>query len=309
MVGISLLRILQTALKNLWRNVWLSVATTVIMTITLLMMSFLYFANVLGAQALQSIEQKVDLLVNFKENVQQQYVEAVAQEMRSREDVAKVTVVSADDALANFRRLHNADSTLEDSLQELEDNPLPASIYIVATEPRFYANIAKQLEAEKYTPFIEEVKYENSKLIFDRLIRFIATTRNVGITVTTIFSILVIMIMFNTVRLAIYSFREEIDIMRLVGASRWFIQGPFIIEAVLVAILAVVISVLIQYPTLKASAPYLQTYFFDNQSDPFNLYTYIVEHAFTFVGLQLLLAVSLAFFSSLIAVRRYLRET
>lgn len=308
MIGISFLRILRTAMQNLLRNVWLTVATTIIMVITLLMMSFLYFANVFGAQVLQNIEDKVDLSVTFKENVQGQYIEAIAQEIKSRQDVQAVRIVTSEQALAHFRARHQDDPLIEESLQELEENPLPANIYIVATEPRFYQNIAKQLEAEKYIPFIERVNFESSRGVIEKLIGLITSVKNVGLIITITFAVLVVLIMFNTVRLAIYSFREEIDIMRLVGASRWFIQGPFVIEAMLVGLIAVGLASALVYPALHAASPQLQRFFFDASQTQFSLYRYAVTHALTVIGLQVLLAVGLAMFSSLIAVRRYLRD-
>ncbi|MEX1997574.1 MAG: permease-like cell division protein FtsX [Candidatus Andersenbacteria bacterium] len=308
MIGISFMRILRTAFQNLWRNIWLAVATLIITTITLLMMSVLYFANIFGVQVLQNIEDKVDLSVIFKENVQEQYITTIAQEVRARQDVQAVTIVTSAQALDIFRQRHVDDPLIEESLQELQDNPLPATMYIVATEPRFYQNIAQSLEAEKYSPFIDRVNYENSRGVIERLIAIISSVKNIGFLVTVTFALLVVLIMFNTVRLAIYSFREEIDIMRLVGASRWFIQGPFVIEAVIVAVVAVGVASTLIYPALKAVAPQLQRFFFDTQESQFNIYQYALEHWTTVIGLQMLLAVGLAIFSSLIAVRRYLRD-
>lgn len=308
MIGISFLRVGRAAFQNFWRNIWLSVATTIIMMITLFMMSFLYFANVFGAEVLRTIEQKVDLSVTFKENVQEEYIQAIATEMRNRSDVESVRVITSQEALAIFRERHADDPLVEESLQELENNPLPASIYIVATDPRHYQVITQQLEAEKYSPFIEEINFESSRTVIERLINLISSVKNIAIAVTVVFVCLAVLIMFNTVRLAIYSFREEIEIMRLVGASRWFVQGPFIIEAILVGLLAVVLSTSIIFPVLKATAPQLQRFFFDAQSHTFSLYEYAQGHWLTVVGLQVLIAVGLATFSSLVAIRRYLRN-
>jgi len=308
MMGISFWRILRAATQNFWRNFWLSVATTFIMTITLLMMLSLYFANVFGGVVLRNIEEKVDLSVTFKENVQAEYIDAIAAELTARSDVEQVKIISSDEALNMFRNRHQDDPFIEDSLRELEDNPLSASVYIIATEPRFYETIAAHLSAEKYSPFIAEVNFANSKNVIDRLISLITSIKNFGLITTGIFSLLVVLIMFNTVRLAIYSFREEIDIMRLVGASRWFVQGPFIFEAILVALLAVGFSTLIAYPTLNAVTPHLKQFFFDTQSEQFSLYQFATDNWLRIVGIQIALAVSLASFSSLIAVRRYLRD-
>jgi cell division transport system permease protein len=308
MIGISFVRVLRAAMQNFWRNIWLSVATTVIMTITLLMMLTLYFANVFGGVLLRTIEEKVDLSVTFKENVQEEYITAIADELKARPDVQEVKVVSSEEALNIFRNRHQDQPLIEESLKELENNPLPANLYVIATEPRFYQTISQHLESEKYSPFIEKVNFENSRGVIERLIAFISSVKNIGFVATITFAVLVMLIMFNTVRLAIYSFREEIDIMRLVGASRWFVQGPFIAEAVVVALIAVALASAVTYPALSAATPYLERFFFDSQSEQFNLYAFAVDRWPTVIGLQLAVAVGLATLSSLIAVRRYLRD-
>lgn len=307
MIGISFWRVTRTAFQNFWRNIWLSIATTVIMTITLLMISFLYIANIFGGEVLRSIEQKVDLSITFRDNTEPGHISAIAQEIERREDVDRVTIISSEEALNLFRQRHRDNPLIEESLQELENNPLPASMYIVASDPRFYQNIAKHLEAEKFSPFVDEVHFESSKSVIERLISLISSVKNAAIILTAIFATLVLLIMFNTVRLAIYSFREEIEIMKLVGASRWFIQGPFVIEGVIVALIAVGLSSIILYPALNTTAPHLQRFFFDAQTEQFNLYGYAVSRWFTIIGLQLVAATGLAVVSSLVAVRRYLR--
>lgn len=308
MVGISFIRVLRAALQNFWRNIWLSIATTLIMTITLLMMLILYFANIFGNAVLHTIEQKVDLSATFQPHVTDEQIKTVAEAMKSRQDVQSVRIVTSQEALTIFRQRHQDDPFIEDSLQELEDNPLPASLYVVAKDPRLYENIAAELAAEKYSPYLERVNYENSRPVIEKLIHLMTTVKNAGLAATLIFAVLAMLIMFNTVRLAIYSFREEIDIMRLVGASTWFIQGPFVFEAMLVALLAVGLATAIVFPSLHALSPQLQRFFFDPTQSNFGIYDYARTHWLTVVGLQIILAVGLATLSSLIAIRRYLRN-
>ena len=272
------------------------------------MMLSLYFANVFGSVVLRNIEEKVDLSVTFKENVQAEYIDAIAAELTARSDVQQVKIISSEEALNMFRNRHQDDPFIEDSLRELDENPLSASIYIIATEPRFYEAIFRHLSAEKYSPFVEEVNFANSRDVIERLISLTTSIKNFGLIATGVFSLLVILIMFNTVRLAIYSFREEIDIMRLVGASRWFIQGPFIFESILVALLAVGFSTLIAYPTLSAITPQLKQFFFNAQSEQFSLYQFAVSNWLKIIGIQVILAVTLATFSSMVAVRKYLKD-
>jgi len=307
MIGIFAGRMMKHALRNFRRNIWLTLATTVIMTLTLTMMLSLYFINVLGSEVLRSIEQKVDLSAIFKDETTEQQIATVVDDVGSRVDVEEVRIVSSEEALTQFRRRHADDPFIEESLRELEDNPLPTSMFVVATEPRFYQNIAKQLESEQYAPYIEKVNFANSKVVIDRLIAVMTGVRNVGFITTIVLAALVILIMFNTIRLAIYSFREEIDIMRLVGASNWFIRGPFIIEAIFVALLSVVVTTAIAYPVLRTVAPEIDNFFFSGQGTNFDIYQYAITNWPALIGLQLAVAVGLAVISSFIAIRRYLR--
>ncbi|MEX1112472.1 MAG: permease-like cell division protein FtsX [Candidatus Andersenbacteria bacterium] len=307
MVGISFVRVLRNALRNFKRNVWLSIATTVIMTLTLLMMLFLYFMNVLSAEVLRGIEQKVDLSAVFKEDVSESQIETLANDIEVRADVEEVRIVSSEQALELFRQRHADEPFIEDALRELEENPLQPSMFIVATEPRFYQTIAAALQTEKYAPFFEQINYDDSEPVIAKLITFTTGLRNVALITTAVLAGLVVLIMFNTIRLAIYSFREEIDIMRLVGASNWFIRGPFVIEAVLVALLSVAVATLIVYPTIQGVSPKVGRFFFSGQVEQFDLYQFAVDSWLNVVGLQAAMAVFLAVFSSMIAIRRYLR--
>lgn len=308
MIGVSFGRVMRAAWHNFWRNIWLTIATMVIMVMTLLMVSFLYFATVLGGAVLHNIEQKVDVSVTFKPKVTDQYLRSIAAEIDSRDDVESVRVVTSQEAFEEFKARHKDDPFIAESLHELEDNPLPASMFIVASDPQRYQDITKQLEADKYKAFVEKVNFEDSRPIIERLIGVIGTTKQVGLLITVTFAVLAMLIMFNTVRLAIYSFREEIDIMRLVGAGRWFIQGPFIIESILVALIAVVVSSVVLYFSLRGVSVPVERFFFDQGGQPFNLYAYATSNWLKVVGLQALLAVALAVVSSMIGIRRYLRN-
>jgi cell division transport system permease protein len=308
MVGISFWRIVRAALQNSWRNIWLTAATTVIMTITLILVTLLYFANIFGSEVLRSIEQKVDLSVTFRPEATPEQISAVARDIEARGDVEQVEVITSEAALELFRSRNVDKPFLEEALKELETNPLPAGMFITATEPRFYQTIAHYAASERFDTVIAEVHYEDSRAVIERLISIITTIKNFGFTATIIFAGLAILIMFNTVRLAIYSFREEIDIMHLVGASRWFIRGPFLFESVLVALIAVALSMAVVYPSLRTVMPQLQSFFFDSQqAQSFNLYEFAVSNWLRVLGLQAAFGISLATISSLIALQRYLR--
>lgn len=307
MIGITLVRLTRNAFRNFKRNVWLSLATTVIMTLTLLAISFLYIVNVIGTQVLTNFSQKVDIAVIFKDSVTSDNIASVQQAMNSRSDVANTSIVTSDQALQEFRTRHKDDPYIEQALSELQKNPLPSSMYIVAKDPQFYNDISDSLKNPAYTSFIEKVNFEDSKLVIEKLISIMSVTKNGALIVTGVFAILVMLIMFNTIRLAIYSFREEIDIMRLVGASRWYIQGPFILESMLVALIGAAISLTATYLLLNAIADQVNRFFFAGQNATFDIYEYAISHWAQLIGTEIAVALVLAVLSSYVAVRRYLR--
>jgi cell division transport system permease protein len=309
MIGLSFFRVFKASLQNVMRNIWLTVATALIMIMTLLVILFLYFANVFGLEVIKSVEQKIDLSVVFRDEADISSIEVLKGDVESWKDVKAVKVISSDEALEIFRQRNKDKPFIEESLKELGDNPLPASMFVVANEPSSYESIASRLSMEHYTSIIEEVQYEDSRAVIERLVTVISTVKNAAIIATVVFALLVILIMYNTVRLAIYSFREEIDIMRLVGASRWYIRGPFVIESVLVALVSVVIASGLAFAALQKVSPHLQRFFFEGyaQDTPFNILGYAISNWSTVLGIQVSVAVGLAIISSLIAVQRYLK--
>lgn len=309
MIGTAGVRVLRNAFQNFWRNIWLSIATTIIMTITLLIVLFLYFANIFGLEVIESVQQKVDLSVVFRAGVTAEQMTALARQLEAREDVASTHTVSSEEAKEIFLRNNEDKPFIAEALRELEENPLPDSMFVVATDPQLYKGIAELLSSDQFRSIIAEVQYEDSRAVIENLVTIITTIKNIGLITTAVFVILVMLIMFNTVRLAIYSFREEIDIMHLVGASRWFIRGPFVLESVFVAVLATGLASAIIFPTLRTVSPELQRFFFPSYAEqvPFDIYFYANDHWLRIIGLQAAVAVGLAIFSSLIAVQRYLK--
>ena len=307
MIGITLLRIFRNAFRNFRRNVWLSIATTVIMTLTLIVISFLYVVNVIGTQVLTTFSQKVDIAVIFKDTTTPDQISTIKQTIDSRPDVQDTHVTTSEDALNQFREKHKNEPYIEQALSELQRNPLPNSMYIVAKDPQFYTDISNSLKDPTYSQYIDKVNFEDSKSVIEKLIHIMTITKNTALIVTGIFAILVMLIMFNTIRLAIYSFREEIDIMRLVGASRWYIQSPFIVESMLVAVISVTISIVLTFLVLNAGANQINQFFFSGQQATFDIYAYTTSHWIQLIGAEAGVALLLAIMSSYIAVRRYLK--
>lgn len=305
MKAVSILRAVHAGFVHFWRNIWLSLAATAVMVLTLVMLAVLLMVTVLGQNVLESIESKVDLTVFMADSASETAVLAVKADIEGREDITSVTYISKEQALVAFRERHRDNPLIAQALNELADNPLQPILVIRAVKPEAYEQINEALKSPKYEPFIARVSYEDNRPVIARLTSVIQTTRRIGLGLTITLAIIAVLVTFNTIRLAIYGYHEEIEIMRLVGASPWFIKGPFIIEGILAGGVAAGFTLTFLYPLLRIMSPSLGSYFSDGR---FQLYAWALQNAWLVVGVVGGAGVILGVVSSLIAVQRYLKD-
>jgi len=300
----SFKRILKWGTTNFVRNGWLSTATVSIMTLTLLVITVLLMVNVVANAVLDNLENKIDISVYFKLETPEDQIIDVKSQLEGLQEVETITYVSQNDALATFKEKHKDNPVLLQSLEELDMNPLEASLNIKARETNQYATISQFLESVHFKDIIDKVNYLQNKDIIERLGTIITDVKTGGLIVTLLLTLIVFLVTFNAIRLAIYSSREEINVMRLVGASNWFIRGPFLIEGALYGICATIITLAVLFPVFYFLSPKLSGFL------PIgNIFSYFVSNVFSFAFLLLLIGVVLGGFSSFIAVRKYLKES
>jgi len=301
----NLFRVSKFGVKNFWRNIWLSVATVVIMVVTLFIISTIVMLNLLANAAVAEVENKVDLTVYFRTDASEEQVLDVRTQVLNLNTVETTNYISKDEALEDFKEEHKDDPVILQSLEVLEENPLEPALVIKATETGNYAEIAAFLEGDKFSDVISKVNFEDNRQLIEKLISIADNVKKGGIIIGTIFVIIAILVVFNTVRLAIYTHKEEIGIMKLVGATNWFIRGPFLFEGVMYGVIGAVATLLLMYPILQAAAPRVST-FFENQS--LNIAEYYAQNIWWIAGGLIALGVVLGIISSAIAVGRYLRK-
>lgn len=298
----SLKRINKTGFINFWRNGWVSVATILVMVITLFVVGSVIFLNVLLTASLDRIQDKVDINVYFKIETPEEQIFSLKNALSGLGEIKNIEYVSREEALANFKLRHQNNALIYQSLQELGGNPLGAVLNVKAKNPDQYANISRFLESSSYSDIIDKVNYNQNKIVIDRLANILTASKRAGVGVTVVMIVIAILVAFNTIRLAIFTNKEEISVMRLVGASNNFIRGPFVIEGILHGIFASIIAILIFYPLTVWLAPRIDNFF----GGP-NIYDYFISNFFEFFGILLGVGVTLGIFSSVIAVRRYLK--
>ncbi len=263
------------------------------------------FIDQLLVTSLNQLQSKVDINVYFVPAAAQEDIDSIRNAIAALPDVASVTYTSREEALANFRERYSNNEITMQALNELGDNPLGATIAIQAKELSQYESISQFIEEQRLqtaqNPVIETVNYARNKEAIDTLNSIMNTVERSSSIITIVLIIAAILITFNTIRLAIYTAREEISIMRLVGASNMFIRGPFLLQGIMYGLVAGVLSLLVWYPIMVWLGPSTEAFF------EFNLFTYFINdfsHIFmVIVGTGVLLG----FVSSILAIARYLR--
>lgn len=301
---LSISRAVRSGIIHFWRNVWLSLAATGIMTLTIVTLTLLLIITVLGQNALQIIEAKVDVTVFMADDAEESSIFAVKHDIEDREGVLSVVYITKEQALAAFRERHKSNPLIEQALEEVGDNPLQAQLVVRADSPAEYEHITEMLKSPRYEQLVARVTFDDNKVVIERLEAVIRAVRTVGIAVVATLGFIAILVTFNTVRLAIYSYHREIEIMRLVGASSWFIRGPFVIEGILAGAIAACVSLLLLYPIINVLSPQLTAFFAEGQ---FSLKEWAATNMFLIVLLTVGTGVLIGALSSVIAVRRYLR--
>ena len=266
-------------------------------------MSSLILLNALLSFSLAQVSERVDINVYFYPDASEIETLTLRDEIALLPEVAAVDYISRDDAIESFRERHADDYLTLQALDELNENPLGASLNIQADETGQYASIVQYLETSSYGILIEKINYNQNKAIIDRLNDIMNTVQRLGTIVTLFFVVISVLITFNTIRLAIYGAREEIAVMRLVGADNKYIRGPFMVEGILYGISATVLTVLALIPVTLWFSSFAKTFF-----GGIDLFAYYATNLPQIVIILLVSGMLLGIISAFFATRRYLKK-
>jgi cell division transport system permease protein len=255
---------------------------------------------------LQNLSSKVDVTVYMTTAATQDQIQQIETSLQALPQVQSVTYISADQALAAFQARHANDQLTMQALQELPDNPLGASLQVQAKDTSQYATIAQFLTAQQssgngVSSAIDKVNYTQNETAIGHLTNIIQTSKQIGLAVVIVLAGAALLIAFNTIRLAIYTSRDEIEIMNLVGAGHWYVRGPFMISGVLYGVISGIIVLALLYPLTAWMGPSSEQFL-----GSFNVFTYYIT-SFWLISLVVMgSGIALGTLSSFLAVRRYL---
>ncbi len=294
-------------LRGFYRNRTVSLSSIFILTITLSIITSFYLFRSVFDYTLNEVREKVDIRIYFKTDATEQQTSEVKAKLQGLTDVKSVTYTSREQALEDFRKKHEGDQLTLQALEELGTNPFGASLSVVANDTSRYEAIAKQLDDSSgllgdNKTAIDKINYYQIKDSIDKLNNIIGWTNTVGFWLSVIFILMSCMIVYNTIRLAIFVYRDEIAVMKLVGASNMFIRGPFIVESILYSVTATIITVIIFFPaTIWVTKK--TVFFFEGM----NIHSFYTAHLGALVISLLVFGAILTTVSSLLAVRKYLK--
>lgn len=294
-------------LRGFYRNRTVSLSSIFILTITLSIVTSFYLSRAIFDYTLDQIREKVDVRVYFTVDATNEQVTDIKAKLLGLAQVKTVTYTSKETALEDFKKKHEGDQLTLQALDELGSNPFGASLSILAKDTSQYAAIAQQLSVGSgllgdAASAVDKINYYQLKDSIDKLNNIIGWVNTVGFWLSIVFIIMSCMIVYNTIRLAIFVYRDEIAVMKLVGASNMFIRGPFIVESILYSLVATIISLVFFFPaTIWITKK--TVFFFEGM----NIHTYYLNHFFELAFMLLTSSILLAVISSLLAVRKYLK--
>ncbi len=236
MLFLSTKRILNFSWQHFWRNIWLSIVTMTIIILTLFSLTTLILVNAIADYAVNSVKETVDVSLYFDNTISTEAIQTLQGELTKLEELKEVKYISPDDALTQFKETHKNDPDIQAALAELDKNPLGGTLVLSAHTIEQYPAVMEKLKELKADQLAEKIDYNDHQKLIERINNFTAKLRTFVLALSIVFILVAILTVFNTIRMGIYIHRTEIGIMRLVGASNWFIRLPFIIEGLLYAV-------------------------------------------------------------------------
>ncbi len=300
-------RILRSGVTLVKRSGMLAMSSIAVTVVTLTIILGLFFTQALLDASLRTIESRLDVTIYISDSANDDTIDAMKKELESMPEVKDVEYISKEEALVLFRERHNQDDLSIQALEEIGKNPLPASFVIHAQDTAQYENIITTLEdnstfLEENKSFITKVNFGRNKDIINKILVLRDGVRKFGYTLTVIFIIIAILVTFNTIKLATYTMKDEIEIMRLVGARGSYVRGPFIVAQIIYSLIAAVITLVLFLGI---------TYILRNSLTVFfgvDLFSYYLQNILEIAALVLFSGLALGVIASYASTARYLKK-
>lgn len=302
----SILRVFKFAVQGFFRNFWLSVVTVTMMLMAMLAVTLLIGVDYIKQATLEGVENKIDITVSTKPGTTRDSLNVLVDDLDKMPEVARTIVVTPEENRQKFEE-ENSGEKIQETLELFgeDENPFTFSLTVTATDLQNYAKILELIEQEKYESLVEDSIYKDHNKFINQVNDIAKGVNKYSWYVIGIFALISIIVIFNTIRMSIYTRRDEIMIMKLVGAGNWFVRAPFILEGIFYALISSIILIVIIYPIINIIQPSLALYFRDDYA--FNLVKYFQDNFIIIFGSQFLATVLINSIATSVAIRKYLK--
>ena len=302
-------RVNKGGIIKFFRGGLISVATVLVMSLSMLVFGGVLVGGIFANGVISTVEDRVDISVYFKLDSPEEKILSLKKDLEINSYVKGVEYISKEEALENFLKRHGGDALILRSLETVEDNPFSANLDIKAKKTQYFENIARFLESNAYLSLIDVDSFGKPKITFrqneeaiNKLSSVLNTSRNAGFFVSAILAFIAILVAYNTVRVAIYNSKDEIAVMQLVGASRSFIRGPFLVEGFLHGLISAGFTILVLWGLLFWAGEKTVSAF-----GGLNIYTYFTSNIFQISLILIVCGAMLGMLSAQFATKRYLK--
>ena len=306
---ITFQRILKSGITKFFRGGLISVATVLVMSLSMLVFGFVVVGGIFVNGVIAGIEDKVDISVYFKSDSPDERILSLKKELESNQNVKNVEFVSKEKALENFLERHKGDALILRSIEIVDQNPFSANLNIQAHRTDKFEDITRFIEASAYSALLDIDSFGSPKITFrqneeaiNKLSNVLSISRKIGFFVSGILALIALMVAYNTVKVAIYNSKDEIAVMQLVGASRSFIRGPFLVEGLIHGFISAAFTIFALYGVLLWTGGRIASAF-----GGLNIYTYFISNIFQISLILIAVGALLGMLSAQFATKRYLK--
>lgn len=296
---LKLWRTFKEGFRNYYRNGLLTAATVSVLALSLYVAGFVLMREFMTDQLLKETESKMNISVYFNPEVEESKILEIKNALGKFQEIKSIEYVSKNKALDEFVA-GNEDSVIQQALEEIGGNPLLSSLVITANAPDQYEVISEAIEKAEFRDLVNRVNYQKNKGVIEKINNALVSERREGSVIVIIFSVIAVLITFNTIRLTMFSHRQEFEIMRLVGASNTYVRMPFVFEGTFYGITAAVVSMLLLLLTAKYST--LSVMFVAG-----DMWTFFTHNALYIFAALLASGIFLGVISGYIAIRKHLK--
>ena len=304
---VTLSRILKTGIVNFIRNAWLAIAAMAVMVVTLTIVLFSLITNATFANTIKTITDKIDISVYLSDSITSEQRSQLITSLESLPNVKSLKYVSKADALKDYLADNAGNPELLSAVSQT-DNPLPATLQLKPRDLNKLEEIKTYLsKADVKALQSDEPSYSGDrKEAIDRITHATNIMQRAGVIAVLVFTVISVLIIFNTIQMAIFNRRDELTIMRLLGAKTWYIRGPFVVESILYGVISAFISVGVIHGLFVASRSALEATSLGLLDINYSA-EYFQTHFWDLLLLQLGIGILIGAVSSIIATRRYLK--